>query len=77
VPNQVSLSLEPNAAFAQPLVKCGSVATAPRAAGRTGQKPELNSKQLQRVEMDCSAVLGHTVFGTDLWTLPLVATVIG
>lgn len=47
-----------------------------KAAARAGRKPGLNARQLRRVEMAMrKGALSHG-FGSDLWTLPRVATVI-
>ncbi len=47
-----------------------------RAAGRAGRKPKLDRPQLQRVERVLRQGARAHGFGTDLWTLPRVATVI-
>lgn len=52
-------------------------AVALRGAGRAGRKPKLNAKQLQHVERALRRGARAHGFGTDLWTLPRVATVIG
>jgi len=52
-------------------------AVALRGAGRAGRKPKLNAQQLQHVERALRRGARAHGFGTDLWTLPRVATVIG
>lgn len=50
--------------------------TALKAAGRLGRKPALNAEQ--RAELDGALRRGPIAhgFGTDLWTLPRIATVL-
>jgi len=50
-------------------------APALRGAGRAGRKPRLDDKQLQQVEKALLRGARAHGFGTDLWTLPRVATV--
>jgi transposase len=47
-----------------------------KAAGRLGRKPRLDARQLARVDTALRAGAAAHHFGTDLWTLPRVATVI-
>jgi len=51
-------------------------AVALRGAGRAGRKPKLNAKQLQHLASALRRGARAHGFGTDLWTLPRVATVI-
>ncbi len=51
-------------------------AVALRGAGRAGRKPKLNAKQLQHLATALRRGARAHGFGTDLWTLPRVATVI-
>jgi transposase len=46
------------------------------AAGRAGRKPRLERSQLQQVERALRQGARAQGFGTDLWTLPRVATLI-
>jgi transposase len=46
-----------------------------RAAGRAGRKPKLNPAQLRQVEKALRRGARSHGFGTDLWTLPRVASV--
>lgn len=48
-----------------------------RAAGRAGRKPKLDGRQLRRVEVALHRGAQAHGFGTNLWTLPRVASVIG
>jgi len=52
-------------------------AVALRGAGRAGRKPKLNAQQLQHLASVLRRGARAHGFGTDLWTLPRVATVIG
>lgn len=47
-----------------------------RGAGRAGRKPKLDRPQLQQVDRALRQGARAHGFGTDLWTLPRVATVI-
>jgi transposase len=47
-----------------------------RGAGRAGRKPKLNRQHLRRVDRALRQGARAHGFGTDLWTLPRVATVI-
>lgn len=51
--------------------------TALRGAGRAGRKPKLTPAQLNRVDSALRRGAQAHGFGTDLWTLPRVAHVIG
>lgn len=55
--------------------KKGGTATL-RGAGRAGRKPKLDPQQLHQVESALRQGARAHGFGTDLWTLPRVATVI-
>jgi len=47
-----------------------------RGTGRAGRKPKLNQEQLELVDRALRQGAPAHGFGTDLWTLPRVATVI-
>jgi transposase len=47
-----------------------------RAAGRAGRKPKLDRSQLPQIDRALRQGARAHGFGTDLWTLPRVATVV-